>query len=120
MHDDKMHNAVSCSTIFKRMQTYNTLSEAVNALTNKGYTADFSIKPYCLHCASLSLELRPEDFQIDEFYRFEGMSDPEDNSVVYAISSVDGKIKGTLVDAYGAYSESLSPAMVERLSFRQE
>jgi len=100
------------------MPSYNTLSEAVNALVQKGYTADFSIKPECLHCASLDLNLHPEEFKIDEFYRFEGMSNPDDNSVVYAISSNDGSIKGLLVDAYGVYAENLTPSMIESLRFK--
>jgi hypothetical protein len=29
--------------------------------------------------------LRPEDVRIREFYRFEGVSDPDDLSVVYAL-----------------------------------
>ena len=102
------------------MPTYNTLSEAVNSLTQKGYTEDFSIKPDCLFCASLQLDLHPENFKIDEFHRFEGESNPDDSSVVYAISSNDGKLKGTLVDAYGAYAESLTPAMAKHLKFRGE
>lgn len=100
------------------MPTYNTLSEATNALIAKGYKEDFSLTPDALHCAALDLKLHPEDFQIDEFYRFEGMSNPDDSSIVYAISAIDGSVKGLLVDAYGAYSEHLSEAMIERLRFK--
>lgn len=101
------------------MPGYNTLAEAVNALVARGYTEDFAMEPECIHCASLQIRLHPEDFQIDEFYRFEGMSNPDDNSVVYAISSLDGTLKGLLVDAYGVYAENVSPAMAERLRFRE-
>lgn len=101
------------------MPAYNTLTEAINELTAKGYTENFAMEPECIHCASLQIRLHPEDFQIDEFYRFEGMSNPDDNSIVYAISSLDGKVKGLLIDAYGVYSENLSPAMVERLRFKE-
>jgi hypothetical protein len=41
---------------------------------------------------------------ITEYYRFEGMSDPEDSSVIYALESKDGH-KGIIIDAYGAYSD---------------
>lgn len=93
---------------------YNTLSEAIDGLRKQGYKEDLNLKPHCLECSSSKLEYHPEDFQVDSYYRFEGMSDPDDNSIVYAISSNDG-IKGVLVDAYGAYSENLSPAMVLKL-----
>ena len=101
------------------MPAYNTLSEAISDLATKGYTEDFSAEPECLHCASKDIRLHPEDFQIDEFYRFEGMSNPDDNSILYAISGVDGSVKGLLVDAYGVYAEQLSPSMIEKLRFRE-
>tara|TARA_R110001592_G_scaffold64751_9_gene198918 strand:+ start:5021 stop:5344 length:324 start_codon:yes stop_codon:yes gene_type:complete len=94
--------------------SYDTLSEATNALIKKGYTEDLNLKPDCLECLTSKLQLHPEDFEVDAFYRFEGMSDPDDNSIVYAISSKHG-IKGILVDAYGLYSSSLNEAMVQKL-----
>jgi hypothetical protein len=97
------------------MKNYDTLSEAINDLqANNGYTYDFNLKPECLQCASLKLEIQPEDFKIDKAYRFEGMSSTGDNSVLYAISSKNG-IKGLLVDAYGVYAENISEAMRKKL-----
>lgn len=96
------------------MKNYDTLSEAVNDLQLRGYTYDFNLKPECLTCASLDLEIHPEEFQVDELHRFEGMSSTDDNSILYAISSKNG-VKGTLVDAYGMYAENISEAMRKRL-----
>jgi hypothetical protein len=47
-------------------------------------------------------------------HRFEGMTSPDDSSVLYAISSTGG-LKGVLVDAYGAYTESVSTEMIKKL-----
>jgi hypothetical protein len=94
------------------MQFYDTLSEALTDLKKKGYTENFNLKPYCIECRSL--QLFPEDFMIDSFYRFEGASNPDDNSIVYAISSNKG-VKGTLVDAYGMYADSLNEDMIRKL-----
>lgn len=96
------------------MKNYDTLSEAANDLQKRGYTYDFNLKPHCLECATLKLEIHPEDFQVDETHRFEGMSSTDDNSVLYAISSKEG-IKGLLVDAYGVYAENISEAMRNKL-----
>jgi len=96
------------------MNDYDTLLEAINDLKQKGYTYDFNLKPNCLECASLKIEIHPEDFQVDETYRFEGMSSTDDNSVLYAISSEDG-VKGILVDAYGVYAENISETMRNKL-----
>lgn len=96
------------------MKSYDTLSEAVQDLQRRGYTYDFNLRPHCLECASLKLELDPEDFEVDEIHRFEGMSSTDDNSILYAISSKNG-IKGLLVDAYGVYAENISEAMRKKL-----
>jgi len=96
------------------MKSYDTLSEAVNDLIQRGYTYDFNLKSDCLECASLKIEIRPEDFKVDEMHRFEGMSSTDDNSVLYAISSKN-EIKGLIVDAYGVYAENISEEMRKKL-----
>jgi hypothetical protein len=96
------------------MKNYSSLSQAINDLKARGYTEDFNLKPTCIECPSLNLQLHPEDFTIDEFHRFEGMSNPDDNSIVFAISSKTG-IKGVLVDAYGVYAENLNEGMIRKL-----
>ncbi len=100
------------------MKSYNTSSEAINDLKKRGYKEDFNLKPHCLECAPLNLQLNPENFSVDEFYRFEGMSSADDNSIVFAISSKDG-IKGTLIDAYGVYADSLTQEMIKKLTIQR-
>jgi hypothetical protein len=96
------------------MENYDTLSEAINGLQKRGYTYDFNLKREHIECHSLKLKLHPEDFEVDEVYRFEGMSSTDDNSVLYGISSKKG-LKGVLVDAYGVYAENISEAMRKKL-----
>ena len=96
------------------MKNYNTLSEAINDLQTNEYPYDFNLKPECLECASLKIEIRPEDFKVDKIYRFEGMSSTDDNSILYAISSKK-ELKDLLVDAYGVYAENISEAMRKKL-----
>jgi hypothetical protein len=96
------------------MYSYETLTEALADLKKRGYAEDFNLHANCLGCRARSVNIHPENFTVDEFYRFEGDSNPDDNSIVYAISSDEG-IRGTLVDGYGMYSESLSSEMVEKL-----
>lgn len=96
------------------MKTYDTLSEAISDLQANGYAYDFNLKPECLECPSLKIEIHPEDFKVDKTYRFEGMSSTDDNSILYAISSKNG-INGLLVDAYGMYAENISETMRRKL-----
>jgi hypothetical protein len=101
------------------MHSYTTLSEAVRDLKKRGYTEDFNLEPHCISSSSLNLQVKPENFTVDEFHRFEGMSNPDDNSIIYAISATDGT-KGTLVDAYGMYSENLTEPMIRKLAVKHE
>ncbi|WP_080054181.1 phosphoribosylpyrophosphate synthetase [Spirosoma aerolatum] len=101
------------------MKAYDTLTDALEGLRQQGFTKDYNLKPDCLYCQSDSIELQPADFDIVEVYRFEGMTDPGDETVLYAIEAQNGD-KGTLVDAYGTYSEAISPEMAEKLRYTPE
>lgn len=70
-------------------ENYDTVTEAMDDLKRLGYTVDFSIltEKECLICHLTSTVLSPDDFEIDNFYRFEGDSDPGDEMIVYTISS---------------------------------
>jgi len=94
---------------------YDTLSEAVNDLIRRGYTADFLIinEKDCLICNNL--ELSPEEFVIDEVHRFEGMTDPADESIIFAISSSVHNLKGLVINSYGADFGYRSSKLVEHL-----
>ena len=93
---------------------YSSLSVATNDLNARGYVHDFNIREDCISCPAQLLQLSPEQFTIDEFHRFEGMSSTDDNSIVFAITSDTG-LKGILVDAYGVYATNLSETMVRKL-----
>ena len=96
------------------MKKFETVTDTLNALRDEGYVLDFNLKPDCIECSSPSIKLDPNEFVIDKFYRFEGASNPDDSSIIYAISSKDG-LKGTLIDAYGVYADSLNTDMVNKL-----
>ena len=96
-----------------------TLSETINGLVKLGYTHDFNIQDESLFGHRTNVILSPNDFHIDKVYRFEGASDPEYQSILYAISSSTLNIKGTLVNGYGIYSDEKSSKLVEMLQTNQ-
>ncbi len=46
------------------------------------------------------------------------MTDPSDEMILYAISSPELNLKGTLVNAYGIYSDAVADEMVRKLNVR--
>lgn len=97
-------------------RSYDTLSEAVNDLQARGYADELTLHENCVVCNGANTSLHPDDFVIDEFHRFEGESNPSDESVVYAISSEKHKVKGVLVNAFGPTASGLTQAMVAKLA----
>lgn len=98
-------------------RNYETVSEALKNLNQRGYDSDFNLisKEECLVCNKTLISLPPEDFKIDEVYRFEGNTDPGDEMIVFAISSDKFNLKGVLVNAFGVYSSAQSSKIVEKL-----
>jgi hypothetical protein len=101
------------------MHNYNTVSEAINGLICRGYTRDFNAETGkdCMTCHPSGNALSPDEFEIDEIHRFEGMTDPGDEMILYAISSVGLQIKGILLSAYGMYEEQRTSGIVQKLIF---
>lgn len=96
-------------------ESYGTLSETITGLVKAGYTSNLNVREDCLVCHQTNTSLSPDDFQIDKVYRFEGASNPDDEAVVYAISSPRFGIRGTLVNGYGTSFDESSSKLVEKL-----
>ena len=97
------------------MKNYDTVTEAVSDLQKRGYTEDFVPHEKGILHVDKNYSLNPDDFKIDEVHRFEGETDPADETIVYAISSLHDDSRGILVNAYGMYSESWSNEMIAKL-----
>ena len=97
------------------MPAYETVTEALKDLKARGFTTDFNLAFDCIKCSETGKCLSPAEFEIVEHHRFEGISDPSDEEVVYAIASKDGSMKGVLVSAFGTYSEALEDTLIRKL-----
>ncbi|MEQ8624499.1 MAG: phosphoribosylpyrophosphate synthetase [Vicingaceae bacterium] len=80
--------------------TEKTLSEVTAELTKKGYDANIRILDKN-HLKMNQKTFTKNEVTIEKVYRFEGMSNPSDTSICYAIKSDTGE-KGILINAYGA------------------
>lgn len=101
------------------LESYGTLSETINGLILSGYIHDFNMHEECVVCRQTNDKLSPSDFQIDKVYRFEGASNPEDQAILYAISSPSFQLKGTLVNGYGISSDSNTAKLIDLLETHQ-
>lgn len=104
----------------KQNKQSKTLSQVVNELVKAGYTTEFLYERNSLYCqvGNAKCVLKPHDLVITQIYRFEGMNDPSDSAVVYAIESKQGK-KGLLIDAYGVYADEQKIAFLKNIPIRE-
>ena len=96
------------------MKNYESLVDALDDLRKRGYDCSFEPQSNCLYCSNLDLRLYEEEFHIDEVYRFEGNSNSDYNSVVYALTSPTG-VKGTIVDGYSVSAGDTSSEIQKKL-----
>lgn len=92
-----------------------SLSEALRLLEKKGYAENLSAKIDHFECRSGQFKLYPQDFCVDGIIRFENTSDPDDQSILYAVSAPAHGLKGIYVESYGIHQDELSREMIERL-----
>lgn|ERR1041385_2154619 len=98
----------------KTPHSMTTLSQAMAAVQEEGFKENFEVKDKKLFAPGNQKSYEPEDVSVKNFYRFEGISDPDDNSILYAIEAKDGT-KGILVDAYGIYSDGKTSEFMKRV-----
>ena len=79
-----------------------TLSEAIDRLRSDGYAHDFfAVADGKLRCRQCGHEIDASALTITDVVRFEGESDPEDESVLYGLS-FDDTHAGLYSPPYGA------------------
>jgi hypothetical protein len=94
----------------------NTLSGAIESFVRRGFTEHFGVRGDQLRGFESGKTFGIDDVTIREYERFEGVSDPGDMAILYAIESSSGT-RGTLVDAFGVYSNPGIGAYLERVPF---
>lgn len=84
-----------------------SLVNVENKLTKDGFTQDFTVVNGRLQTIGndSNKSYAPDELTIVDFYRFEGESNPDDMSILYAIEANDG-VRGTISSAYGTYGDS--------------
>jgi hypothetical protein len=86
------------------MPYMKSLPACLDKMISEGYTDDFKATEDGLKSLRTDKIYQPEEVRINNFFRFEGPSSPDDMSILYVIEANDG-VKGTLVDAFGTYAD---------------
>lgn len=92
-----------------------TLRESMQRLTRKGYHDQFRAAGDRLHARDAKRAYAPESLVVDEVVRFEGVSDPADESALFALRSIADDVRGTYTVAYGPDMDVADARIVSRL-----
>lgn len=101
-----------------RNNQYSTLSTAINELQKRGFTHNF-----CVNENGQPEEKKGKYYslsQVDlvEFHRFDGMTNPADDSILYAVKTSSG-LKGTVVDSYGYDGSVVTSKFMNKVAQKQ-
>lgn len=95
------------------MGAMSTLTEVLEKLKARGMDNELRLSDHG-KLQGMNNVYKPEDLTIIKIFRFEGMSDPADNSAIYLIRDKEGNT-GYVMDSYGIYSDNDGAAFDEFL-----
>ena len=82
----------------KREQKHET--DYIKKYQDEGYTKNYLFENGCLIDSETKYAYKPDEIYIVAHHRYEGMSDPDDMSILYIIETKDQE-KGTHLLGYG-------------------
>ncbi len=97
----------------------DTLSDRMRQLHAAGWIEQLSVSDGGLRCDGCGCWTEPEAVVVDEVYRFEGMSDPGDESILFALTLPCGH-RGQLPAAYGPDTSPDVIDVVKRLRLARD
>jgi len=92
-----------------------TMTDVMADLASRGFIEQFRATGDRLRAVGSGKLYAPADLRMIEFRRFEGVSDPDDMAIVYALETRGG-LRGTLTDAFGVYAEPAVGAFMEQVT----
>ena len=97
----------------------DTVLDTVSTLRAQGFDADFSASDdghlVCDHCGAT---FDPVTADVERIHRFEGLSDPADESILYAATAECGH-RGIYTAAYGPDTPPRDVAVIRQLRQRR-
>src|SRR5579875_2514433 len=102
-----------------RLTNMTDMEKVTKKLEADGYTDQYKVEKGKLHDLTNDKKYKPKDVKAVNFYRFEGNSNPDDMSILYAIETSDGR-KGTLSDAYGLYSDDETGEFFQKVEINKK
>ena len=93
-----------------------TLSAAMARLAARGFQHSLRARGGALRVVETGDVVEPEEVEVDEIVRFEGITDPAEEVVLYALNGPDGEPLGTYTAMYGPATPPEDAEVLRRLA----
>lgn len=93
----------------------DTLADAIREFAGRGYDDQFRAESGALRATRAERTFTPDDLVVDEIARFEGDSNPAEQSMVFALRARDDSVRGTYTVAFGPEMDDADETMVRAL-----
>lgn len=97
---------------------FSTLVTAITELQKRGFTHNFCITENGLLKGEKNNFYSPTQVELVEFHRFDGMTNPSDDSILYAVKTSSG-LKGMVVDSYGHDGSEITSRFMNTVAQKQ-
>ncbi|MBX7137911.1 MAG: hypothetical protein K1X83_08010 [Oligoflexia bacterium] len=97
----------------------SSLSALIETLKELGFKNTLKVQAGELFCSESDEKFTPQRTAILGIYRFEGASDPQDLSVVYAVETDNGT-RGVILDAFGPKASPEVGAFIDQTTDRRQ
>ncbi len=95
-----------------------TLDECLSKTIQQGFTETFRVAGDRLIGIRPGYFYTSDQVSIVHYFRFEAHSHAQDSTILYMIETKDGR-KGTLIDAYDVYADSMTSDFVNEMACSQ-
>ena len=93
-----------------------TLTAVMDDFARRGFTEQFTAVPGGLRARTRRTIVPSSEAVVTEYRRFEGVSDPDDMAILYAVEARG--VRGTLVDAFGVYADPAVAEVMDHITVR--
>ncbi len=96
---------------------YDNLVQATQELSERGFNAEFKFDGKQLLSIGTNHTYQAKELQIVEYHRFEGMSNPADSSVIFAIETNTDE-KGTVIMSYSTDADMQLVSFIDKVKIK--
>jgi hypothetical protein len=96
----------------------DTMSAAIERFGKRGYTESFHARDGMLVCSKCPEPHSPEALVVEDFRRYEGVTNPDDESAVFALKCREHGTRGTYSASYGPSADPQDQDVLQKLTIR--